>query len=70
MARSRNVKLDQPEADTIRLEGLPKDVMDINSEVSDAIQKNRGNESTGKSEQSKTVQHTFNVSGKLEPFET
>ena len=44
MARARNVKLDQPEADTIRLEGLPKDVMDINSEVSDAIQEQRERE--------------------------
>ena len=72
MARSRDVKLDQPEADTIRLEGLPKDVMDVNSEVSDAIQEQREREHREeRAEQtSKTVQwYMVDVSGKLEPFE-
>ena len=72
MARARDVKLDQPEADTIRLEGLPKDVMDINSEVSDAIQEQREREHREeRAEQtSKTVQwYMVDVSGKLEPFE-
>ena len=72
MARVRDVKLDQPEADTIRLEGLPKDVMDINSEVSDAIQEQREREHREeRAEQtSKTVQwYMVDVSGKLEPFE-
>ena len=72
IARARDVKLDQPEADTIRLEGLPKDVMDINSEVSDAIQEQREREHREeRAEQtSKTVQwYMVDVSGKLEPFE-
>ena len=72
MARARDVKLDQPEADTIRLEGLPKDVMDINAEVSDAIQEQRGREHREeRAEQtSKGVQwFMVDVSGKLEPFE-
>ena len=72
MARARHVKLDQPEADTIRLEGLPKDVMDINSEVWDAIQEQREREHREeRAEQtSKTVQwYMVDVSGKLEPFE-
>ena len=72
MARARDVKLDQPEADAIRLEGLPKDVMDINSEVSDAIQEQREREHREeRAEQtSKTVRwYMVDVSGKLEPFE-
>ena len=72
MARARDVKLDQPEADTIRLEGLPKDVMDINSEVSDAIQEQREREHREEraDQTSKTVQwYMVDVSGKLEPFE-
>ena len=72
IARARDVKLDQPETDTIRLEGLPKDVMDINSEVSDAIQEQREREHREeRAEQtSKTVQwYMVDVSGKLEPFE-
>ena len=71
MARARDVKLHRSEADTIRLEGLPKDVMDINSEVSDAIQEQRKREHREEraEQKSKTVQHTFNVSGKLEPCE-
>ena len=72
MARVRDVKLDQPETDTIRLEGLPKDVMDIYSEVSDAIQEQREREHREeRAEQtSKTVQwYMVDVSGKLEPFE-
>ena len=53
------------------MEGLPKDVMDINSEVSDAIQEQRKREHREEraEQKSKTVQHTFNVSGKLEPCE-
>ena len=44
MSRAQDVKFDQPEPDTIRLEGLPKDVMDMNSEVSNAIQEQRSEE--------------------------
>ena len=72
MARARDVKLDQPEADTIRLEGLPKDVMDINLGVSDAIEEQREREHREeRAEQtSKTVQwYMVDVAGKLEPFE-
>ena len=72
MARARDVKLDQPEADTIRLEGLPKDVMDISLGVSYAIEEQREREHREeRAEQtSKTVQwYMVDVSGKLEPFE-
>ena len=72
MARAQDVKLDQPEADTIRLEGLPKDVMEIYSGVSDAIQEQleREHREERAEQTSKTVQwFMVNVSGKLEPFE-
>ena len=72
MARTRDVKLDQPDSDTIRLEGLPKDVMDINSEVSNAIQEQREKEHREEraDQMSKTVQwYMFDTSGKLDPFD-
>ena len=72
MTRAQDVKLDQPEADTIRLEGLPKDVMEIYSGVSDAIQEQleREHREERAEQTSKTVQwFMVNVSGKLEPFE-
>ena len=72
MSRVRDVKLYQPEPDTIRLEGLPKDVMDINSEVSNVIQEQL--EIKYKDERaeqmSKNVQwYLVNPAGKLDPFE-
>ena len=55
------------------MEGLPTDVMDINSEVSDAIdiqeQRKREHREERAEQKSKTVQHTFNVLEKLEPCE-
>ncbi|KAJ7351812.1 positive regulation of interleukin-4-mediated signaling pathway [Desmophyllum pertusum] len=72
MSRVRDVKLDQPEPDTIRLEGLPKDVMDINSEVSNVIQEQlEVKHKEDRAEQmSKNVQwYLVNPAGKLDPFE-
>ena len=72
MARARDVKLHRSEADTIRLEGLPKDVMDINSEVPDAIQEQREREHREeRAEQTSKTVHWYmvDVAGKLEPLE-
>lgn len=74
MSRGRDVKLDQPEQDTIRLEGLPKDVMDMHSEVSNVIheQMEREHKEERADQMSKTVQWYLVNPGnpaKLEPFE-
>jgi len=65
------VKFDQPEPETITLEGLPKDVMDMNSEVSNAIQEQMGREHKEErvDQTSKTVQWYLVSSGKLDPFD-
>lgn len=72
MSRVRDVKLDQPEPDTITLQGLPKDVMDMNSEVSNVIQEQMEREyKEERAEQmSKTVQwYLVNPGGKLAAFD-
>lgn len=71
MSRAQDVKLDQPEPNTITLEGLPKDVMDMNSEVSNVIQEQMEREhKEERAEQiSKTVQWYLVNPGKLDPFE-
>ena len=72
MSRDRDVKLGQPEPDTITLEGLPKDVMDIHSEVSSVIQEQveREHKQERAEQMSKTVQwYMVNASGKLEAFD-
>ena len=73
MCRVRDVKLDLPESDTISLEGLPKDVMDVNTEVSNIIQEQmeRGHKEERAEQMSKTVQwYMVSTSGKAdEPFE-
>ena len=71
-SRDQDVKFDQPEPDTITLVGLPKDVMDMNSEVSNAIQEQmRREHKEERAEQiSKTVQwYLVNPAGKLDPFD-
>ena len=71
MSRAQDVKFDQPEPETITLEGLPKDVMDMNSEVSNAIQEQMGREHKEErvDQTSKTVQWYLVSSGKLDPFD-
>jgi len=72
MSRVQDVKFDRPEPDTITLEGLPKDVMDMNSAVSNAIQEQMGREhKEERADQiSKTVQwYLVNPAGKLDPFD-
>jgi len=71
MSRAQDVKFDQPEPDTITLEGLPKDVMDMNSEVSNAIQEQMEKEhKEERADQiSKTVQWYLVSPGKLDPFD-
>ena len=72
MSRDRDVKLDQPETDTIRLEGLPKDVMHMNFEVSHIIQEQmeRAHKEERAEQMSRTVQwYMVGASGKDEPFD-
>ena len=73
MSRVRDVKLSQPESDTISLEGLPKDVMDVNTQVSNVIQEQmeRGHKEERAEQMSKTVRwYMISTSGKAdEPFE-
>ena len=74
MSRVRDVKLDQPEKDTVRLVGLPKDVMDMHLEVSNVIQEQmeRKHKEERAEQMSKTVQWYLvypGNPGKLEPFE-
>ena len=71
MSRVQDVKFDQPEPDTITLEGLPKDVMDMNLEVSNVIQEQMEREHKGERADpiSKTVQWYMVNSGKLDPFD-
>ena len=71
MSRVHDVKFDQPEPDTISLEGLPKDVMDMNSEVSNVIQEQmeREHKEERADQISKTVQWYLVNSGKLDPFD-
>ena len=71
MSRAQDVKFDQPEPDTITLEGLPKDVMDMNSEVSNVIQEQmeREHKEERADQISKTVQWYLVNSGKLDPFD-
>ena len=72
MSRAQDVKFDQPEPDTITLEGLPKDVMEMNSEVSNAIQvqMEREHKEERADQISKTVQwYLVNPAGKLDPFD-
>ena len=72
MSRDQDVKLDQPESDTIILEGLPKDVMHMNSEVSNIIQEQmeRAHKEERAKQMSRTVQwYMVGASGKDEPFD-
>ena len=72
MSRVQDVKFDQPEPDTITLEGLPKNVMDMNSEVSNVIQEQmeREHKEERADQISKTVQwYLVNPAGKLDPFD-
>ena len=72
MSRDRDVKLGQPESDTITLEGLPKDVMDMHTEVSSVIQEQmeREHKQERAEQMSKTVQwYMVNASGKPEAFD-
>ncbi|XP_022804134.1 poly [ADP-ribose] polymerase 14-like [Stylophora pistillata] len=72
MSRMRDVKLDQPEPGTIRLQGLPKDVMDMNSELSNAIQEHveREHRQELAEQMSKTVQwYLVNTRGQHVPFD-
>ena len=73
MCRVRDVKLNKLESDTISLEGLPKDVMDVNTEVSNIIQEQmeRGHKENWAEQMSKTVRwYMISTSGKAdEPFE-
>ena len=72
MSRTRDVKLDQPEPGTIMLQGLPKDVMEINSELSNVIQEHveREHKQELAEQMSKTVQwYLVNTGGKLVPFD-
>ena len=72
MSRTRDVKLDQPEPGTIMLQGLPKDVMEINSELSNVIQEHveREHRQELAEQMSKTVQwYLVNTGGKLVPFD-
>ena len=72
MSRDQDVKLDQPESDTIILEGLPKDVMHMNSEVSNIIQEQmeRAHKEERAEQMSRTVQwYMVGTSGKDEPFD-
>lgn len=72
MSRAQDVKFDQPELDTVTLEGLPKDVMEMNSEVSNVIQKQmeREHKEERADQISKTVQwYLVNPAGKIDPFE-
>ena len=71
MSRVQDVKFDQPEPDTITLEGLPKDVMDMNSEVSNFIQEQmeREHKEERADQISKTVQWYLVNPGKLDPFD-
>ncbi|XP_068688637.1 uncharacterized protein [Montipora foliosa] len=72
MSRDRDVKMEQPEACCIRLEGLPKDVMDLNTEISNIIQEQLEKEhKEEKAEQMfRTVRWCMtNAAGKEEPFD-
>jgi len=71
MSRAQDVKFDQPEPDTVTLEGLPKDVMDMNAEVSNFIQEQMEKEhKEERADQiSKTVQWYLVNPAKLDPFE-
>ena len=72
MSRVRDVKLDQPEPGTIKLQGLPKDVMDMNSELSNAIQEHveREHREELAEQMSKTVQwYLVNTGGQHVPFD-
>ncbi|XP_068752249.1 uncharacterized protein [Montipora capricornis] len=71
-SRDRDVKMEQLEECCIRLEGLPKDVMDLNTEINDAIQEQR--ESEHKEEKAEQMFRTVrwcmtNAAGKEEPFD-
>ncbi|XP_022804135.1 poly [ADP-ribose] polymerase 14-like [Stylophora pistillata] len=71
-SRARDVRLEQPEPNMLTLEGLPKDVMDVNSEVSDVIQEQmeREHKEERAEQMSKTVQwYLVNPGGKLAAFE-
>ena len=71
MSRAQDVKFDQPELDTVTLEGLPKDVMEMNSEVSNVIQEQmeREHKEERADQISKTVQWYLVNPGKLDPIE-
>ena len=72
LSRVRDVKLDQPEPGTIRLEGLPKDVMDMNLQLSNVIQEQmeREHKQERAEQMSKTVQWVLvNPGGKLVAFD-
>jgi len=71
MSRSQDVKFDQPEPDTIKLEGLAKDVMDMHLEVSNVIQNQmeREHKEERADQISKTVQWYLVNSKKLDPFD-
>ena len=72
MSRDRDVKMEQPETSCIRLEGLPKDVMDLNTKISNIIQEQVEREhKEEKAEQMfRTVRWCMtNPAGKEEPFD-